>query len=116
MKYLKAYIIIAMLALSVASSQQALAKTKKPPPGTPIVIPAIDVEVRKDPGSPRSSTSRQTASPDGHGGYTVYLPGAGVYTISYANGPKTGQVIKKVTVPKTGGVKRIHCHILAHED
>jgi len=38
-------------------------------------------------------------------GYTVNLPGAGSYTISYADGPKKGQVIKQVTVQKAGPVK-----------
>ena len=52
-----------------------------------------------------SGGRRATAKPDGHGGYTVDLPGAGSYTIKYANGPKKGQIIKQVTVQKAGPVK-----------
>ncbi len=100
MKHLKSYIIIALLAFtaSIVSAQkgpQSTDNASKP-------IKGIDVVTLKDPGN---SASRQTAQPDGHGGYTVDLPGAGSYTISYANGPKKGQVIKKVTVQKAGPVK-----------
>ncbi len=100
MKHLKSYIIIALLAFtaSVVSAQ------KGPQSADSAVRPVrgIDVVTLKNPGN---SASRQTAQPDGHGGYTVDLPGAGSYTISYANGPKKGQVIKQVTVQKAGPVK-----------
>ena len=100
MKHLRAYIIVALLAVtaSIASAQkgpQSTDNATKP-------IKGIDVVVQKEPGN---IYARQTASPDGHGGYTVDLPGAGSYTISYANGPKKGQTIKQVTVQKAGPVK-----------
>jgi len=94
MKHLKAYLIVAILAFSFASSQHSLASQTRP-------VKGIDVVVQKEPGN---TNTRQTAKPNKDGSFTVELPGPGKYTISYADGPKKGQVIKTVTATKAGPV------------
>ena len=87
MKHLKSYIIIAILSLSFALSQNAFATATRP-------IKGIDVIVKKN---PNGTSSRQTATPNKDGTFSVQIPTAGNYIISYADGPKRGKVIKTVT-------------------
>jgi hypothetical protein len=63
-------------------------------------VTGIDVIVKKLP-CPCSS-ARQTATPNKDGSFSVNLPGAGKYTITYADGPKKGQVITTITATKAG--------------
>ena len=96
MKYFGAYIVAALLAFTFASSQDAWANAAKQEGG-------IEVTVRRVPGN--NPALWRTASSDGHGGYTVDLPAAGRYTISYANGPKKGQLMQRVSAQKAGSTK-----------
>ena len=94
MKYIKSYGLVAVISVSMFSSGFLEAGQIAP-------VKRIDVIVKKDPGN---SSGRQIATLNKDGNYTVQLPAAGRYTITYANGPKKGQVIKIVTVGKAGSV------------
>ena len=96
MKYLGTYIVAALLTFTFASSQDVSANATKPEGG-------VEVTIRKVPGN--NPALWRTASSDGRGGYTVDLPAAGRYTISYANGPKKGQLMQRVSVQNAGRTK-----------
>lgn len=91
MKHMKSSLLLAILCLSLASSQFALGGSVKP-------IRGVDVIVQKC--CPTPSSSRQTATPNNDGTFTIQLPGPSTYTISYASGPNKGKVIETVTVTK----------------
>ena len=93
MKHLKSSIFLSILCLSLASSQFALGGSVKP-------VKGIDVIVQKC--CPTPSSSRQTATPNKDGTFTIQLSEPNTYTISYASGPKKGKVIETVTVTKAG--------------
>lgn len=91
MKSFKTYLLIAVFALSTVFAPSAFTSATRP-------VRGIDVVVQKNPGT----SSRQTATPNPDGTFSVILPGAGIYTIKYASGPDKGKVITTVTATKAG--------------
>lgn len=93
MKHLKSFILVAIIGLSVGSAPAAFAGAPKP-------VSGIDVIVQKTPDG--KATRQKTTAPTKDGSVSVQLPAAGTYKISYADGPKKGQLIETVTVKKPG--------------
>ena len=89
MKSLKSYLLIAVLSLSTLFVPSAFANAVQP-------VKGIDVIVKKNPGT----ASRQTATTNADGTFSVSLPAPGNYTIQYASGPHKGEVITTVTATK----------------
>lgn len=101
MKTFKRYLLPVALACSLALAPAAFSQGGKgnTTDNASRPIRGIDVVVLKKPGN---STSRMTLQPTGDGNYSVNLPGAGDYTLMYADGPMKGQTITKINATKPG--------------
>ena len=91
MKSLKSYLLIAVVSLSTLLVPSAFANAAAP-------VRGIDVIVKK--GFCSTCSSRQMATANADGTFSVNLPASGNYTITYASGPHKGEVITSVTATK----------------
>lgn len=103
MKTFRSSLLLAALAFSLAITPAAFCAGEKKNTTAAAGKPAkgIDVAIQR---TPSNVTFHQTAQPAENGSYTIQLKSAGTYKISYASGPRQGQLIKTVSVANAGPV------------